>query len=75
MRMLILDRLRRAIGAHDLPGLRGLLEGFNYYDHGRVKEVGADVAAAEWIVRCEGKVRSVDGATFKLFISSFIRHE
>ncbi|VDK38576.1 unnamed protein product [Anisakis simplex] len=27
------------------------------YDHGRVKEVGADVAAAEWIVRCEGKVR------------------
>ncbi|KHN82950.1 ATP synthase subunit s, mitochondrial [Toxocara canis] len=57
MRLLMLDRLRRAIGAHDLPGLRGLLEGFNYYDKQRVKEVGPDRAAAEWIVRCEGKVK------------------
>uniref|UniRef100_A0A9J2QAA2 Mitochondrial ATP synthase regulatory component factor B n=1 Tax=Ascaris lumbricoides TaxID=6252 RepID=A0A9J2QAA2_ASCLU len=59
MRLLMLDRLRRAIGAHDLPGLRGLLEAFVIcsYDRERVKEVGADRAAAEWIVRCEGKVK------------------
>lgn len=56
MRWLVFDRLRRAVGAHDFPGLRGLLEGFNYYDRDRVKEVGPDRAAAEWIVRCEGKV-------------------
>lgn len=29
------------------------------YDRERVKEVGADRAAAEWIVRCEGKVKFV----------------
>ncbi|EGT58444.1 hypothetical protein CAEBREN_06652 [Caenorhabditis brenneri] len=46
-----------ALGQHNIPGLRWVLEGFNYYDIQRVKEVGADRAAAEWIVRCGGKIK------------------
>ncbi|VDL70066.1 unnamed protein product [Nippostrongylus brasiliensis] len=46
----------QALGKHNIPGLRWLLEGFNYYDMQRVKEVGPDRAAAEWIVRCGGAV-------------------
>lgn len=30
---------------------------FLSYDDDRVREVGPDRAAAEWVVRCEGKVR------------------
>ncbi|PAV80077.1 hypothetical protein WR25_25898 [Diploscapter pachys] len=74
------DKMARAIGQQDIPGLRWLLEGFNMYDlfanfpifdekinksgiftcsydKERVKEVGPDRAAAEWIVRCEGSVK------------------
>uniref|UniRef100_A0A1I7WQA8 ATP synthase subunit s, mitochondrial n=1 Tax=Heterorhabditis bacteriophora TaxID=37862 RepID=A0A1I7WQA8_HETBA len=46
-----------ALGQHNIPGLRWLLEGFNYYDRQRVKEVGPDRTAAEWIVRCGGSVK------------------
>ncbi|PAV60679.1 hypothetical protein WR25_14435 [Diploscapter pachys] len=51
------DNMARVIGQQDIPGLRWLLEGFNIYDKERVKEVGPDRAAAEWIVRCEGSVK------------------
>ncbi|PIO65448.1 hypothetical protein TELCIR_12886, partial [Teladorsagia circumcincta] len=47
----------QALGRHNIPGLRWLLDGFNYYDISRVKEVGPDRAAAEWIVRCGGAVK------------------
>ncbi|CAD6199972.1 unnamed protein product, partial [Caenorhabditis auriculariae] len=53
----IQEKLMLAIGQHNIPGLRWLVEGFNYYDTQRVKEVGAERAAAEWIVRCGGRVR------------------
>ncbi|KAF1750760.1 hypothetical protein GCK72_017311 [Caenorhabditis remanei] len=46
-----------ALGQHNIPGLRWVLEGFNNYDIQRVKEVGADRAAAEWIVRCGGTIK------------------
>ncbi|VDO42005.1 unnamed protein product [Haemonchus placei] len=45
------EKFVQALGKHNIPGLRWLLEGFNYYDISRVKEVGPDRAAAEWIVR------------------------
>ncbi|VDP03307.1 unnamed protein product [Heligmosomoides polygyrus] len=48
------EKFVQALGKHNIPGLRWLLEGFNYYDVSRVKEVGPDRAAAEWIVRCGG---------------------
>ncbi|CAB3397423.1 unnamed protein product [Caenorhabditis bovis] len=51
------DKFIVALGQHNIPGLRWVLEGFNYYDTQRVKEVGAERAAAEWIVRCGGKVK------------------
>lgn len=57
MRSLLFQKLVKAISSHDFPGFRGLLDAFNYYDKSRVKQVGADRAAAEWVVRCEGKVR------------------
>uniref|UniRef100_A0A1I7YFQ0 ATP synthase subunit s, mitochondrial n=1 Tax=Steinernema glaseri TaxID=37863 RepID=A0A1I7YFQ0_9BILA len=50
-------RFQSALVSHNIPGLQWLLEGFNYYDQERIKEVGPDRTAAEWIVRCEGKVR------------------
>ncbi|MFH4980290.1 hypothetical protein AB6A40_006999 [Gnathostoma spinigerum] len=68
LRWFIIDRFVKALGRHDLPGLRGLLEGFNYYDRARVKEVGADRAAAEWIVRCEGEIKF---DKFKKYISDY----
>lgn len=51
------EKFVQALGKHNIPGLRWLLEGFNYYDVSRVKEVGPDRAAAEWIVRCGGAVK------------------
>ncbi|ETN74547.1 hypothetical protein NECAME_12927 [Necator americanus] len=51
------EKFLMALGKHDIPGLRWLLEGFNYYDVQRVKEVGPDRAAAEWVVRCGGAVK------------------
>nr|CDJ86903.1 ATP synthase subunit s, mitochondrial-like [Haemonchus contortus] len=51
------EKFVQALGKHNIPGLRWLLEGFNYYDISRVKEVGPDRAAAEWIVRCGGAVK------------------
>ncbi|CAD5231710.1 unnamed protein product [Bursaphelenchus xylophilus] len=51
------DRFKNALVEHNLPGLRFLIEGFNYYDVSRVKDVGPDRAAAEWIVRCGGAVK------------------
>ena len=51
------EKVTQALGQHNLPGLRWLLEGFNYYDRERVKEVGPDRAAAEWVVRCGGSVK------------------
>jgi len=36
---------------------------FNNYDEARVKEVGPDRAAAEWILRCGGKVTWDNGGT------------
>ncbi|CAD5224861.1 unnamed protein product [Bursaphelenchus okinawaensis] len=51
------DRFKNALVNHNIPGLRWLIEGFNYYDRSRVKDVGPDRAAAEWIVRCGGKVK------------------
>ncbi|TKR87995.1 hypothetical protein L596_012307 [Steinernema carpocapsae] len=50
-------RFQNALSSHNVPGLQWLLEGFNFYDKERVKEVGPDRAAAEWIVRCDGKIR------------------
>ncbi|VDN56090.1 unnamed protein product [Dracunculus medinensis] len=52
-----LNRFRKILATHELFGLRWLLDGFNHYDDDRVREVGPDRAAAEWVVRCEGKVR------------------
>uniref|UniRef100_A0A0K0DDH1 ATP synthase subunit s, mitochondrial n=1 Tax=Angiostrongylus cantonensis TaxID=6313 RepID=A0A0K0DDH1_ANGCA len=54
-----MNRFISALGKHDIPGLRWLLDGFNYYDIQRVKEVGPDRVAAEWIVRCGGAVKYV----------------
>ncbi|KAL3120661.1 hypothetical protein niasHT_007953 [Heterodera trifolii] len=51
------DAFKRRLGAHDFPFLRGFIHGFNYYDVQRVKQIGAERAAAEWVVRCEGKVK------------------
>ncbi|CAI2353211.1 unnamed protein product [Caenorhabditis sp. 36 PRJEB53466] len=51
------DKFVLALTQHNIPGLRWVLEGFNFYDTQRVKEVGADRAAAEWIVRCGGKIK------------------
>ncbi|CAJ0577063.1 unnamed protein product, partial [Mesorhabditis spiculigera] len=51
------EKLVQRLGEHNIPGLRWLVEGFNYYDKERVKEVGPDRAAAEWIVRCGGSVK------------------
>ncbi|CAI4229780.1 unnamed protein product [Auanema sp. JU1783] len=50
------EKVIQALGQHNIPGLRWLLEGFNYYDVQRVKDVGPDRAAAEWIVRCGGSI-------------------
>lgn len=51
------EKLSQALGQHNIPGLRWLLEGFNFYDRERVKEVGPDRAAAEWVVRCGGSIK------------------
>ncbi|KAI6221780.1 ATP synthase subunit s, mitochondrial [Aphelenchoides fujianensis] len=51
------DRVMQSITSHNIPGLRWLIDGFNFYDVQRVKEVGADRAAAEWVVRCGGAVK------------------
>ncbi|CAJ0590523.1 unnamed protein product [Cylicocyclus nassatus] len=51
------EKFMMALGKHDIPGLRWLLEGFNYYDVERIKEVGPNRAAAEWVVRCGGAVK------------------
>ncbi|CAI5452181.1 unnamed protein product [Caenorhabditis angaria] len=51
------EKFMLALGQHNIPGLRWVLEGFNFYDIQRVKEVGADRAAAEWVVRCGGQIK------------------
>ncbi|KAI6189973.1 ATP synthase subunit s, mitochondrial [Aphelenchoides bicaudatus] len=51
------DQLKNAIASHNVPGLKWLIDGFNYYDIQRVREVGADRACAEWVVRCGGSVK------------------
>uniref|UniRef100_A0A8R1DGG5 ATP synthase subunit s, mitochondrial n=1 Tax=Caenorhabditis japonica TaxID=281687 RepID=A0A8R1DGG5_CAEJA len=51
------EKMVLALGQHNIPGLRWIIEGFNYYDTQRVKEVGADRAAAEWIVKCGGQIK------------------
>lgn len=53
------DQLKNALVSHNVPGLKWLIDGFNYYDIQRVREIGADRVAAEWIVRCGGKIRFV----------------
>ncbi|KAI6186544.1 hypothetical protein M3Y98_00144200 [Aphelenchoides besseyi] len=42
------DSLKNALTSHNIPGLRWLIDSFNYYDKQRVLEVGADRVAAEW---------------------------
>lgn len=41
------------------------------YDKGRVLEVGPDRVAAEWIVRCEGKVKCVIPLLCLYFLKRF----
>ncbi|VDD91259.1 unnamed protein product [Enterobius vermicularis] len=60
MRLQILDKLVKAIASHDFPGLRSTLDAFNHYDVERIRRIGPDRVAAEWIVRCEGTVRAKD---------------
>ena len=51
------DGLKGKIASHDIFGLRWIIDGFNLVDKSRVKEVGPDRAAAEWIVRNGGKIK------------------
>ncbi|KAI6237100.1 ATP synthase subunit s, mitochondrial [Aphelenchoides besseyi] len=51
------DSFKNALTSHNIPGLRWLIDGFNFYDKQRVLEVGADRVAAEWVVRCGGVVK------------------
>jgi len=51
------DQLKNKLASHDVPGLRWLIDSFNFRDLSRVKEIGPDRAAAEWIVRCGGTIK------------------
>jgi H+-transporting ATP synthase F0 complex subunit s len=51
------DRFKNALASHNVPGLKWLIDGFNHYDKERLKEIGPDRLAAEWIVKCGGKVK------------------
>uniref|UniRef100_A0AC34QMU2 Protein arginine N-methyltransferase 1 n=1 Tax=Panagrolaimus sp. JU765 TaxID=591449 RepID=A0AC34QMU2_9BILA len=51
------DGFKNKLATHDMIGLRWLIDGFNMVDNSRVKDVGPDRAAAEWVVKCGGKVR------------------
>uniref|UniRef100_A0A7E4VWJ9 ATP synthase subunit s, mitochondrial n=1 Tax=Panagrellus redivivus TaxID=6233 RepID=A0A7E4VWJ9_PANRE len=51
------DMVKNKIANHDIIGLRWLIDGFNFRDKSRVKEVGPDRAAAEWIVRNGGNIK------------------
>ncbi|KAE9547970.1 hypothetical protein FO519_008822 [Halicephalobus sp. NKZ332] len=51
------DGLKGKLATHDIFGLRWIIDSFNLVDKSRVKEVGPDRAAAEWIVRNGGKVK------------------
>uniref|UniRef100_A0A0K0FVR7 ATP synthase subunit s, mitochondrial n=1 Tax=Strongyloides venezuelensis TaxID=75913 RepID=A0A0K0FVR7_STRVS len=52
-----LIRIRNRIASHNIPGLMWILEGFNLVDEQRLKDVGPDRCAAEWIVKCGGKIK------------------
>jgi len=64
-----------SLGCNDLNRrfIYGMFDGwftasFNKVDEDRIKEVGIDRAAAEWLLRCGGKVRCVNS---KRFISDY----
>uniref|UniRef100_A0A0K0ED72 ATP synthase subunit s, mitochondrial n=1 Tax=Strongyloides stercoralis TaxID=6248 RepID=A0A0K0ED72_STRER len=48
--------IRNSIASHNFPGLRWVLERFNLVDKQRLKDVGPDRCAAEWIVKSGGKI-------------------
>jgi len=50
-------KIWKKVGDHEIFGLRHLLDSFNSYDAQRVAKIGPDRAAAEWVVRCDGKIR------------------
>ncbi|GMT10215.1 hypothetical protein PFISCL1PPCAC_1512, partial [Pristionchus fissidentatus] len=57
----MLGRARSALGEHNFFGLRWIIEKFNDLDVERIREVGAERACAEWVLRCGGSVRFDDG--------------
>ncbi|CEF69195.2 ATP synthase subunit s, mitochondrial [Strongyloides ratti] len=50
-------KIKNSIASHNFPGLKWILEGFNMVDKQRLKDVGPDRCAAEWIVKCGGKIK------------------
>uniref|UniRef100_A0A0N4Z903 ATP synthase subunit s, mitochondrial n=1 Tax=Parastrongyloides trichosuri TaxID=131310 RepID=A0A0N4Z903_PARTI len=52
-----LVNIRNRIASHNFPGLTWILEGFNMVDKERLRDVGPDRLAAEWIVKCGGKIK------------------
>ncbi|GMR58995.1 hypothetical protein PMAYCL1PPCAC_29190, partial [Pristionchus mayeri] len=57
----MLSRVRTSITEHNFFGLRWIIDKFNDLDVERIREIGADRACAEWILRCGGTVKFDDG--------------
>uniref|UniRef100_A0AC35F1T6 Mitochondrial ATP synthase regulatory component factor B n=1 Tax=Panagrolaimus sp. PS1159 TaxID=55785 RepID=A0AC35F1T6_9BILA len=51
------DSFKNKLASHEIPGLRWLIDGFNFRDMSRLKEIGPDRLAAEWIVKNGGAIK------------------
>uniref|UniRef100_A0AC35TXL5 ATP synthase subunit s, mitochondrial n=1 Tax=Rhabditophanes sp. KR3021 TaxID=114890 RepID=A0AC35TXL5_9BILA len=51
------EQFKTKLVSNNFPGLRWIIEGFNMVDKERLTQIGADRLAAEWIVKCGGKIK------------------